>query len=96
MSVFEDQGYEGAKLASMGRQLQPCKRDYEGDIKRYREAVKSAVDFRDALYKYLMENGASSNAKPFTLGELIGRLELEIRAGDKYIAQLIAEQEQEQ
>lgn len=93
MSVFSsgpDSGYAKADVA-LGR----CKRDYEAEIKRVRETKQSCTDFLAALYKYVDESGTYHETKPFTLGELIGRLELELRAGDRIISNLIAEQERE-
>lgn len=93
MSVFTSSGFgaEVAKQSALGR----CKRDYETEIKNIRDRKQSAADFLASVYKYVYENGGSGDGKPFTLGELIGLLELEVRTGDKIISSLIEEQERE-
>ena len=94
MSAFEsDRDY--GPMTGASAKLQQCKRDYEAEIKRFREAQETAAELRDAVYKYVSERGGSRSGKPFTLAELIGRLELDIRESDSAIAELIAMQEKD-
>jgi hypothetical protein len=56
---------------------------------------KSATELRDAVYEYVSEWGGSRSGKPFTLTELIGSLEMDVRESESTISQLIAAQERE-
>jgi hypothetical protein len=90
MSIFSsDQNYSGTGVSS-----KLCKRDIESEIKERRKALEREEAFRYALYTYLQDTFYEER-KEFTLPELVGLLELSIRAMNINIARLLDELEQE-
>jgi hypothetical protein len=73
MSVFRDEniGYVGDTAKS----LQPCKRDYEGEIARTKSAQDVSAQLAEAIEKYIKVVGRGEKA--FTLTSLYGALLLE-------------------
>lgn len=92
MTVFDKGNYGPLSGGSM----KPCQRDIESEIKEHNGTLSKEQAFLDALYAYLEGAWYPSNMdNKFSLGELVGLLELGIRSKKATIIRLMKELEAE-
>lgn len=92
MGIFQGGCNDTGQTQQGLRHIEKCKKDYEGMIARVRKAKDSSTDFLIALYAFTKDNCAPTG-ETFTIAELIGRLELELRRLGFEIENLIRAQE---
>lgn len=88
MSVFSE--------GNMMGEAKQCRRDIESEIKQANTELKKESQFLKALYEYMEDSFPYHRSEQsFTLSQLVGLLEISVRAISKKIDRLTAELEME-